>query len=383
MSIGALASVTQRTWDLLVVGAGPAGCAAAIQSARAGIDVLLVDKAAFPRWKVCGCCINQNAQQSLIVLGAESLLDDCRACHVDRLELRAAGQRANVRLPGYRVLSREVLDESLSEKACRSGAVFLPSTSATMIQSEREHRVVRLTRDAEIVSVRARIVVAADGLGGRLLHTIDAIDSAPYPSSRIGAAATIEPLPDWYEPGVIHMACGGGGYVGITSDERQRGAVGAAFDVRFVKEQGGLAAAARAVLREAGHADAEWACSVQWRGTPELTRRVTRLSAHRAFVVGDAAGYVEPFTGQGMSWALASGTAVAQFVLRGVRQFDPRLQREWAQTYRRVISKRLWPCRAISIALRHPTWISHSIRILDTVPLAAWPVVHHINKAVR
>src|SRR5437762_947004 len=53
-----LADAERRVWDVVVVGAGPAGAAAARELARRSVSVLLVDKAVFPRWKVCGSCLN-------------------------------------------------------------------------------------------------------------------------------------------------------------------------------------------------------------------------------------------------------------------------------------------------------------------------------------
>src|SRR5262249_26661731 len=60
-----LEEAARRSWHALVVGAGPAGATAARELARRGLDVLLVDRAAFPRWKVCGCCLNGNALATL------------------------------------------------------------------------------------------------------------------------------------------------------------------------------------------------------------------------------------------------------------------------------------------------------------------------------
>ncbi len=58
-----------RSWDVIVVGAGLAGSLAARQLALAGARVLLLDRATFPRWKVCGCCFNPHAQSALAAVG--------------------------------------------------------------------------------------------------------------------------------------------------------------------------------------------------------------------------------------------------------------------------------------------------------------------------
>ncbi|HEY7428386.1 MAG TPA: FAD-dependent oxidoreductase, partial [Gemmataceae bacterium] len=64
-----LEEASRRTWDVVVVGAGPAGAMAAHELARRGCAVLLVDRAAFPRWKVCGCCLNGHALVTLQAAG--------------------------------------------------------------------------------------------------------------------------------------------------------------------------------------------------------------------------------------------------------------------------------------------------------------------------
>src|SRR5262249_58057061 len=72
MSVPATLSLNEaaaRTWDAVVVGAGPAGSLAARQLARAGLGVLLVDRASFPRWKVCGCCLRAGAPATLRAVG--------------------------------------------------------------------------------------------------------------------------------------------------------------------------------------------------------------------------------------------------------------------------------------------------------------------------
>ena len=67
--------VSDTTWDVVVVGAGPAGSMAALEIARRGRSVLLVDKASFPRYKVCGCCLNARALSLLELADLGGLVD--------------------------------------------------------------------------------------------------------------------------------------------------------------------------------------------------------------------------------------------------------------------------------------------------------------------
>ena len=97
------------TWDILIIGAGPAGAVAARQLALAGLDVLLVDRKAFPRRKVCGGCLNERALAGLARAG---VLDAVRGLHgvaLDVFTFQAGGARV---LP--------VMWGSCSRTRCRS-----------------------------------------------------------------------------------------------------------------------------------------------------------------------------------------------------------------------------------------------------------------------
>ena len=85
---------SRHTWDAIVVGAGPAGAMAARELALGGAAVLLIDKASFPRWKVCGCCLNSAALATLASAGLGDLVARHGGIEVDALHLGAAGRQA-------------------------------------------------------------------------------------------------------------------------------------------------------------------------------------------------------------------------------------------------------------------------------------------------
>src|SRR5262245_47296053 len=119
MELGAAA---QRRWDAIVVGAGPAGALAARELARRGACVLLVDRAAFPRSKVCGCCLNPWAQATLTHVGLGKLIEEQRAVPITGFRLAAAGSQALVSLTAERALSRQRFDSALAHAAMAAGA---------------------------------------------------------------------------------------------------------------------------------------------------------------------------------------------------------------------------------------------------------------------
>src|SRR5437868_6129037 len=74
-----------ESFDVAVIGAGPAGALCARECARLGLTVLLVDRAKFPRYKVCGCCLSQGAICLLERLGLKEVIDSCQAIDLKEL----------------------------------------------------------------------------------------------------------------------------------------------------------------------------------------------------------------------------------------------------------------------------------------------------------
>jgi flavin-dependent dehydrogenase len=112
-----------------------------------------------------------------------------------------------------------------------------------------------------------------------------------------------------------------------------------------------------------------------------LTRRAPCLADERLFVIGDAAGYVEPFTGEGIAWALASGRAVAPLVQRAAEHWHPGLEREWAAVYRREVAQRQFACRLLAGVLRHPILTRAAVALLAQAPFLARPIIRRMNFA--
>jgi flavin-dependent dehydrogenase len=375
-----LADAASRTWDAVVVGAGPAGATAARELARRGAAVLLVDRSAFPRWKVCGCCLNGSTLAGLAAAGLGGLAGRCGAAPLTAVQLGARGATARLPLPRGAALSREAFDAALVEAALSAGSAFLPGTRAALDGLDGGRRWLRLERGARAERAAARVVLAADGLGGNLLARAGVTAAPPDPGARIGAGATLDDGPAFYRPGVIYMACGAGGYVGLVRLEDGRLDLAAAFDGTEVRHAGGPGAAAARRLEEVGWPLPERLAERGWRGTAALTRRARRLAAERVFVVGDAAGYVEPFTGEGMAWALASGAAVAPLAARAIEGWRPGLARRWEALHRQTVGRRQGICRAAAAVLRLPWLTRWLIRLLGVAPVLAAPVVAALNR---
>jgi flavin-dependent dehydrogenase len=285
-----------------------------------------------------------------------------------------------VPLPAGVAVSREAFDAALAEEAIKRGADFLPATRASLLEDDDPNeRHIRLTQPDAARNVRARVVLAADGLGGGLLARAGMGHAEVRAGSRIGAGAVFVCPGRDYEPGVIHMASGSGGYVGLVRLEDRRLDVAAALDASAVREAGGLAQLAGAILHEAGWPVPVGLPSACWRGTPALTRKLRQVAGRRIFVLGDAAGYVEPFTGEGMAWAASSAVAVVPIALAAVRDWGPRSAAAWQRRHG-LLARRRITCRLLAALLRRP-WLTRAVAAsLGLLPALASPVVTLLNR---
>jgi menaquinone-9 beta-reductase len=378
LNVPDLGAAARRVWDVVVIGAGPAGALAARQLALSGLAVLLVDRATFPRRKVCGCCLNAAAARTLNAVGLGDLLSSAHAGELRAARLGTRGRQADVPLAGWSSLSREVFDTALVEAARRAGAALRVGVQASLGDVAGGRRQVVLRQDMHTAVIEARLVAVATGLAGQIAGLADGLRGSARPGSRVGAGLVADDGPGWYESGRVYMACGTDGYVGLVRLEDGRLNLAAAFDPAYLRRAGGGGPAARGVLEEVG-----WpvtpALLEGWRGTPGLTRRPGRLAGERVFVLGDAAGYVEPFTGEGMAWALASAAALAPVVAEAVRRWRPGLAAVWARRHARLFRRRHAVCRAVAGVLRRPPVVRVVVAALTRMPGLAAPFVRHLN----
>lgn len=343
-------------YDVIVIGAGPAGCIAARQLALGGAKVLLVEKRPFPREKVCGCCINEKAVAAIRTLGLGEQLEALHPGGLERLRLRFPGREGVFDLPPTVTVSRGELDAMLATAAEFAGATFLDGMTAKVIAGPPlAHRdgewEVALTGKRHVGEIiRARLVIAADGLGGGSLQQISGFETKTSRKSYLGLQGFFE-IDD--APGdELLMHCGQGGYVGCARLGDGRLNVAAAVDPHTVKRVGPQRACER-ILRDAGATQlAKHASKARWRGTPLLSQRRPVIARDGIYVVGDAAGYVEPFTGEGIGWALRGGAALADIVMDHLNAVPGNHAARWSRRYAEQLGGEQRRCRWLTSALR-------------------------------
>jgi flavin-dependent dehydrogenase len=169
--------------DVIVVGAGPAGSATAFHLAQRGLDVLVLEKTAFPREKVCGDGLTPRAVKQLVEMGIDTGPEAGWARNVG-LRIIGGGHRLEMRWPDLATFpdygltrTRKDFDEILARQAEKAGARLLERTTVTgPVRDDRSGRIVGVTArttDADgtkhgEVAYRAPLVVAADGNSSRL-----------------------------------------------------------------------------------------------------------------------------------------------------------------------------------------------------------------------
>jgi menaquinone-9 beta-reductase len=368
-------------WDVAIVGAGPAGSVAAAILAERGKRVLLIEKSSWPREKVCGGCLSAVAVQSLESAGLASVLRG--AGPIERAVWHTGGQSVSMSTYGGAAILRSDLDAALVSQAVQRGCTFLPATAAKLLPADccASHRVIQLTSANQIQRIQASVVLACDGIAGT---SVDAESWAAWKiakSARIGVSATHDDSrsPDGSESqhsesrrfaiplGEIHMHIASGGYVGAVRLPSHQIHLAAALDTARCRAAGGPALLMEEILRSCGQSDLPDLQRLRLRGAGSLTRRRLHLGGHRVLVVGDACGYVEPFTGEGMGWAVQSALAVSSILPQG-EDWPHDLPVRWAELHHHLIRRKQRWCAALRPLVHQPALAAGAIAAGRAIP---------------
>ncbi|MGH7710077.1 MAG: FAD-dependent monooxygenase [Gemmatimonadaceae bacterium] len=333
----------RRRHDVLVVGGGPAGAATAAFLAREGVHVCVIDRARFPRPKPCAEYLSPQAGRVLDALGV--LQDVARhAVGLTGMEVRApsgariVGDFAAVR--GFRpfhphglAIPRLILDELLLRRAQNAGVEVVEGERVSDLLRDRSGRVcgVRsLGAGDEERTRRARLVIGADGLRSVVARRAKLSRHLPWPR-RLAFVAHYRGVTGVVSRG--EMLVERDGYMGIAAVGGGESRSGTCINVSLVVDHSYVSRGHDPAAR--GSADlvtrwierhphiasrfthAERLTPVQ--STGPFAVRVRRASLPGLALVGDAADFFDPFTGEGMYSALLGGEALAHHAARALR----------------------------------------------------------------
>lgn len=395
-------SVTR--FDALVVGAGPAGSATALQLARDGARVALLERAALPRPKPCAEYLSPEAGRMLARLGVLAAIE---AEHPARLTgmrvVSPDGTSFTGRFVGARrfrpfathglALPRERFDLLLARAAASAGATLLERTSVEQLERTSSGDVTLAVRGVMGRRwLRAPLVIGADGLRSRVARWLGVARRGSR--RRLALVAHVEGVREPTDLGEMHV--GPGAYVGLAAVGGGLTNVSVVSDLARLPD-GDAAARWRAILdrfprvaerlRGARHASPV-------RAVGPFGRWTTRAAGDGALLVGDAADFYDPFTGEGIYAALRGAELAAQRALAALAagRFARRDLAGYDRDRRRAFGSKWLLERAVGLAVVTPRVLDYVARRLARRPALAdllvgatgdfVPARHVLNPAV-
>ncbi len=295
-------------------------------------------------------------------------------------EFASGNRRLAIAFENGVVISRQDLDWNLVKNAQEAGAEFQDQRIARVVSKGNNRWLVALRDHGEETTLSARCVVLASGLRTKVPQVLTRVlgQRITEKHSRIGAGAILENGRGELEPGIIYMARGNGGYVGAVKLPDGRIDVAGALDPEAVKSSRGLANTAEKIWLEAGFASLPSWFESDWKGTPVLSSRYQRVSGKGIFLIGDAAGYVEPFTGEGIAWGLKTGWDVAPYI-KATLDGDMRACDAWNIEYRSIVGSRQRTCRVVSKILRSKILTESLLGLVSLWSSMAETVINKFN----
>jgi flavin-dependent dehydrogenase len=303
--------VTGRVRDAVVVGGGPAGLAFAIAAAVNGLDVVVLERRGGALDKACGEGLLPAGVRALDALGVRPHLaagDAAPIAEIRWIEPGAEAARLRLPAPGGLGIRRTALSAALRRRAREVGAEVVPEFE--VVEHVRERGAIRAVgRGGEVA---ARLLVAADGLASPTRRR-EGLEGPAGRRARFGVRRHIA-VPPWADAVEVHFAEGAEAYV--TPAGARRVGIAILFEQGEPERFEALLERFPALARLVAAAEPDSAV----RGAGPFDRRATARVADRLVLLGDAAGYVDAVTGDGLSLAFRCARELAAMLPRALAQ---------------------------------------------------------------
>ena len=348
-------------YENVIIGGGPAGSACATLCARAGLQTLVLEKAVFPRGKVCGDCINPGCWPVLDELGVRDEI--LAAPHAPLMRVRFSdpkGLLLTARIenriePGEIAISRRLLDDILLRNAARAGAEVRQGAAVQAIAREGDHWVIK----TEGETINAKNLVAADGRNSTVARLLGAA-----PPARRDRVALQTYTPDvCNDHAAIHLHILRQGYCGAAPVGDRL------FNVCLVAKPDRMDA-----LKELIGAKFKIPAGQEWNAIAPLSRAPIGPVHDGVIYTGDAARVVEPFTGEGILYALRSGALAARHLVAGTVH-------EYAAGHEALYGRRLWINSFARYAVTHQHTGIAILRVMGFFPSTMQALIKRVTGA--
>ena len=318
-----------QLFDVAIVGGGPAGSSCAAFCAMAGLQSLVLDREKFPREKVCGDCLNPSCWPVLERLELVERVRDLphsKLCSVEFISINGRG--VTVDLPsgadGEISVKRSLFDDLLLRRAGDLGANIREQTTVTGLSRDDHWNIETSSGD----SFQARLLIGADGRNSTVAHLCNLL---PRPARERVALQAHIPLPRDFGNRIVlqFLREGYSGQASVNETQLNLCLVGTPPTI--------------SKLRRWAERQFQLPADQDWRTITPLTRLPVPSAHENLFFIGDAARIVEPFTGEGIYYALRSGELAAKAVAKILRGDDRNSAlREFGSAYAQMYRGRLW-----------------------------------------
>ena len=342
--------------DVAIIGAGPAGSSCAAFCAAAGLRTILFERQKFPREKICGDCLNPACWP---ILRRLDVADRVRKSPHGKLRtvdfVAIGGRRVRIDLPagedGEIAIKRSLFDALLMTRARECGTDVREETTVNRIEKNSAGF---WTIHSNAGVFQASVLVGADGRNSTVAH---ALNLQPRPQRERVALQTHIPLPENFGDRVVlqFLEQGYSGQAPVNQNE---------LNLCLVSTPNRIDALKRWAITQF-----DFSSDHPWRTITPLTRAPISPMQETLFLIGDAARVVEPFTGEGIYYALRSSELAAEAIAKIIRGEDrAAAMRDFCRDHTQMYRGRLWINRLARTAVLSPRIASFFVHLARFQP---------------